>query len=257
MPTADRPSKLAFSPGSNHAADHHDRRRRCRLGIGGFLYLFKREAVADLADGARGYPRATSPQQCVDQFKKAVKERRYTMAARYCTRDYAEQLTRGAEAGEDLGEAIDDLTHRMRNDGVLTSEIEYVLFLTDPLPPDLKLTIQTSTDTEATAAIGVDNPALLSAPTKTWKFDPWFVKAFYADHPRGFVRLVKKGDHWFIDVPVSPEMRNRVDRLIDRHRDYVNALKKMSEEVRIDRTTKAEVSTRLEELLNDAVTAAK
>jgi hypothetical protein len=227
------------------------------LGIGGFLYLFKREAVADLADSASGYPRATSPQECVDLFKKAVKERKYHMAARYCTRDYADQLARGAQAGHDLGEAIDDLSYRLKNDGVLTGEIEYVLFLNDPLPPDLKLTIQNSSDKEATAAIGVDNPSLLSAPTKTWKYDPWFVKAFYADHPRGYVRLVKHLDHWYIDVPVSPEMRNRVDRLIRNHKDYVNALKKMSEEVRVDRTTKAEVAERLEELLNDAVTAAK
>ena len=227
------------------------------VGIGGFLYFFKREAVAELADSAQGYPRAKTPQECVDLFKKAVQARKYDKAARYCTKEYAEQLTRGADAGKDLGEAIDDVIHRMKNDGVLTSEIEFVLFINDPLPPDLKLTVQNTSDKEATAAIGVENPTLLSNPTKTWKFDPWFVKAFYADYPRGHVRLVNDGGVWKIDVPVTPEMRSRVDRLIRNHRDYVNALKKMSEEIRIERTTKADVATRLEELLNDAVTAAK
>jgi len=225
--------------------------------IGGYLGLFKREAVADLADSARGYPKAKTPQECVDGFKKAVRDRKYDKAARYCTKDYAEQLKRGADAAHDLGESIDDLTHRMRHDGVMTSEVEFVLFQNDPLPPELKLTLMTTGEKEATAAIGLDNPALVSQPTTTWKYDMWFIRAFYFDYPRDAVRLVKQGDHWFIDVPVTPDMRTRVDRLVRNHRDYVNAFKKMSEEVRIERTTKNDVTTRLRELLDEAVTAAK
>lgn len=227
------------------------------VGIGGFLFLFKREAVGELADSARGYPRANTPQECVDNFKKAIKDRKYDKAAKYCTKEYAEQLRRGADAGQELGAAIDDLSHRMKNDGVMTSEIEWVLFINDPLPPDLKLTVQSTGDKEATAAIGVENPSLLSAPTKTWKYDPLFIKAFYFDYPRSLVRLVKEGDYWKIDIPVTPDMRNRIDRLISCHKDYVNALKKMSEEVRIERTTKVDVTSRLEELINGAVTAPK
>jgi hypothetical protein len=227
------------------------------LGIGAFLFLFKREAVADMVDSARGYPKAKTPQECVDNFKKAVKERKYDKAAKYCTKEYAEQLKRGAEAGKEVGESIDDLIHRMKSDGVLTSEIEFVLFQNDPLPPDLKLTVQTPGDKEASAAISVDNPALLTVPTGTWKYDTRFVKAFYADYPRGYVRLVKEGDYWKIDVPVTPEMRMRVDRLIQCSKDYVNAFKKASEEVRTERTTKLDVATRLKELIDEAVTAAK
>jgi hypothetical protein len=125
------------------------------------------------------------------------------------------------------------------------------------LPPDLKLTVQSPGEKEATAAIGVDNPALLSSPTKTWKFDAYFIKALYFDYPRSAVKLVKDGHHWKIDIPVTPDMRTRVDRLIRNHRDYVNALKKMAEEVRTERTTKVDVTNRLEELLGEAVTAAK
>ena len=227
------------------------------LGIGGFLYLFKREAVAELVDGARGYPQAKTPQECVDNFKKAVKERKYDKAAKYCTKDYAEQLKKAAEAGHDVGTAIDDLSHRMKNDGVLTSEIEFVLFVHDPLPQDLKLTVQSPGDKEATATVSVDNPILQSTPTKTWKVDPLFIKAFYYDYPRSQVRLVKEGDYWKIDIPVTPAMRDRVDRFVRNHKDYVIALKKMSEEVRTERTTKVDVTNRLEDLLGDAVTAAK
>jgi hypothetical protein len=227
------------------------------LGIGGFLYLFKREAVLNLVDSARGYPDAKTPQECVDNFKTAIKDRKYDKAAKYCTKEYAEQLKKGADAGNEVGTAIDDLTHRMKNDGVLTSEIEFILFINDPLPPDLKLTVQSPGEKEATASVGVDNPILQSTPTKTWKVDPLFIKAFYYDYPRGEVRLVKEGDYWKIDVPVTPAMRERVDRLVRNHKDYVNALKKMSEEVRRDRVTKEDVTTRLQELLGEAVTAAK
>ena len=153
------------------------------LGIAAFLYLFKREAVGEVIDSARGYPRAPPPRSAWT-FKKAVKERKYDKAAKYCTKDYAEQLTRGAEAATAVGEAIDDLSHRMKNDGVMTSEIEYILFLNDPLPPELTLTLQTPGESEATAAMGVSNPVLQSAPTKTWKFDPAFIKAYYFDYPR-------------------------------------------------------------------------
>ena len=36
--------------------------------VGGYLSLFKREAMADMADSARGYPKAKTPQECVDLF---------------------------------------------------------------------------------------------------------------------------------------------------------------------------------------------
>lgn len=226
------------------------------LGIAAYLYLFKREATLEVYDSARGYPKAKTPQECVDNFKKAVAARKYDKAAKYCTKEYGEQLTRGAEAGKELGQAIDDLSHRMRHDGVMTSEMEAILFLNDPLPKDVTMTLQNPGEKEATATIGLPKHEV-ETTTKTWKVDWLFVQAFYYDYQRGVVRLVKEGEVWKIDIPVTPEMRNRVDRLNRCYKDYVNALQKMSEEVRIERTTKADVANRLNELLGEAVTAAK
>jgi hypothetical protein len=224
------------------------------LGIAAFAIFFKRDAAADRED-ARDFPRATSPQDCVDRFRAAVRERKYHMTARYCTRDYGDQLSRGAQPAHDLGAAIDDLTQQLRTAGLLTTELEYTLFLHDPLPPELTLTLQSVSDKEATATIGSDNPALFSPPYRTWRHDAWFVKAFYADHPRDTVRLIQQDGHWFIDVPVSSEMRSRVERLVRNHRHYVNALQRMSNEVRSGQT--AEVATRLELLLTEAMASSK
>lgn len=226
------------------------------VGIGAFLFMFKREAVMDLVSSGRGYPKAKTAQECVDNFKKAIADRKYDMAARYCTKEYAEQLTRGNEAAQGIGSAIDDLKHRMKNDGVMTEELEAILLLHDPLPPEIKLTVQSPGEKEATALIGVDAPDIGKAKS-TWQVDMRFIKAFYSDYPRNDVKLVKESDGWKLDFTVTPSMRERVDHLNRRHKDYVNAFKKMSEELRIERTTKAEVSKRLLELLNDANTAAK
>lgn len=225
------------------------------VGIGGFLYLFKREAVRGLYESTRGYPEAKTPQEAVDLFKKAVAARRYDMAAKYCTKEYAEQLKKAAEAGKDMGTAIDDLTHRMKNDNVMTGEIEYILWLNDPMPKNFQVTLQTTGEKESTASLYAEAPKVQDA-TKTWKFDRQFVQAFYVDQATS-VKVVKEGSAWKLDFPVTPAVRNRIDRFIANHKDYVNALNKMSEEVRTERTTKLDVLTRLEELLNEAVTAPK
>jgi hypothetical protein len=49
----------------------------------------------------------------------------------------------------------------------------------------------------------------------------------------------------------------QADILIANHKDYVNAFKKVSGEVRTDRTTKLVVEKRFNELLGEAVRAKK
>jgi hypothetical protein len=224
--------------------------------LGGYLFLHKRSEVVALYDSASGYPAAKTPQECVDLFKKAIKDRNYERAAKYCTPEYAEQLTRSATAAAALGKSIDGLTSRMNDDGVMTSEMELVLFYNDPFPPTMTMTVQTTGDKEATASLGVVEPRLQSAIPTSWDYDPYFVKGLYAYQP-GIVNLVKEKEGWKIHFPVPPAQRDQVDRVISNHRDYVNAFKKMSEEIRIERTTKAEVEKRLRELLKDAVGAKK
>lgn len=223
------------------------------VGAGG-LYMFKREMVMELYEAnILGFGTAKTPQECADRFRKAVEKRNYKMAAKYCTKDYAEQMIKAGEAGKELGKAIDDLTFRMEKDGVLTSEVEVILFLNDPLPKAITLTPQAGTDTEAVAAIDVNKPTLKTPNPGTWKIDMLFIQGFYAEQGSR-VKMVKQADGgWKLDFVVTPAVRQRFDRVVTVHKDYVNALTKMSEEVRTERTTKVEVDRRLKELLDEAV----
>jgi hypothetical protein len=222
----------------------------------GYLVLFKREAMADMADSARGYPKARSPQECVELFRKAVAARRYDKAAKYCTKDFAEQLTRSADAADVLGEALDDLTARMEQDGISTGDLNLVLFYHDPLPPRLTMAVKTAGTSEATAILGVSDPRLLSYYPSSWPIDVRFTKGLYAYVP-GTVRLVLDGEQWKIDVPVSPEQRIQVDALISNHMDYVVVFKKMSEDLQAGRTPKDRAELRFKELLAEAIRAKK
>ena len=222
--------------------------------IGGYVSLFKREAVADMADSARGYPKARTPQECVDLFKKAVAARRYDKAAKYCTKEYADQLTRGADAAQEVGEAIDALAARLSQDGVTSSELDLVLFYHDPLPSRLTMTVRSTGESQATAVLGVAEPRLQTYYPSTWEIDLRFAKALYAYVP-GTVRLVKRDDYWKLDIPVTPEQRVQVDTLIARHKDYVTAFKKAAEDVQTDKTARAGVEKRFKELLGEAVRA--
>lgn len=98
-------------------------------------------------DDIRGFPNAKSASQAADLFAKAVKERDYKTAAKYCTKAYAEQLIKGHDKGKAVGEAIDDLKSRMEQSGVSTDETKLVLFLIDPLPK--AFTIATKDDVGA------------------------------------------------------------------------------------------------------------
>src|SRR5258708_16093040 len=98
------------------------------IGGGAYFWFF-------MWDDYRNPP-AKTPTEAVDKFREAMKKRDYKAASKYCTKNFAEQLTKSSEAGKKLGEAIDNLASRMKDDGVITGEMEYVLFMNDPFPAE-------------------------------------------------------------------------------------------------------------------------
>lgn len=218
------------------------------------LYLFKRDMFMELYESnLRGYGIAKTPQECVDRFNKAIKERNYKMAAKYVDKDFAEQLIKAHEAGKEVGAAIDDLTYRMEKDGVMTKEVEAILFLNDPLPKNADLKISATTDSTATAVFTIPLPSYDHARAGQWDVDLLFINGFYKDQLLNVPLAKDSNGAWKVGFVASPAARARFDRVVTVYKDYVNAFKKMSDEVRTERTTKEDVSKRLKELLTEAV----
>lgn len=225
------------------------------LAGGAGLYFFKRELVMEQYEAnALGFAAAKTPEKCVENFNKAIKERNYKMLAKYCTREYAELLVKSNDAGKELGEAIDDVTYRMEKDGVLTKEIEAILYRNDPLPKVVVAAVQSSSAETGLATLTTNEPLFDLARSGTWDIDLTMIQGFYAGQA-GQVKMVREGGLWKLDVPVNNVVRDRFGRVVAVHMDYVNALKKMSDEVRTERTTKEDVTKRLKELLGEAVRA--
>src|SRR5262249_13217264 len=86
--------------------------------VGGGIYVvFYTDLLKRGEEWARGYKDATTPLEAMDSFKRAITDRRFTMAAKYCTGDYAEQLKRADEAARAMGTLIDGLYTKMQNKG--------------------------------------------------------------------------------------------------------------------------------------------
>ncbi len=237
------------------------------LGAGGFgvyHFVIQKKSLDDLKKSANevtedlsGYPDANTAQEAVDLYSKAISNRKYNVAAKYCTSDYAEQLKRGATAARELGESIDDLRSRLNDSGVMLSEMDHILFWLDPLPPSVKFALGKSKENEALALVGVaDIPYLKSPPTGTWQMDTDFVQGLYSGLPPA-VKIIKEGEVWKIAFPVTPLLRARVDRLNSHYKDYKRNLDKLSGEVKRDATTKEETKKRMVELVNEATHAAR
>src|SRR5262245_6689654 len=78
--------------------------------VGGGIYVvFFTDWLKKGEDILKGYHDAKSPQEAMDLFRKAIQARQYETAAKYCTKEYAEQLKRGHAAARDMGTAIDSL----------------------------------------------------------------------------------------------------------------------------------------------------
>ena len=218
------------------------------IGGGVYFYLY-------MWDDFRNPP-AKSPTEAVDKFKEAMKKRDYKAASKYCTKNFAEQLTKSAEAGEKLGKAIDDLIFRMKEDGVMTGEMEFVLFVNDPYPAErINITAGNQTGNEAVATFQIDPPKV-EQTTQTWPLDKNFIKAYYIGQPSQ-IKIVKDDKGWKLDFQVSQQTQTSVSRMQDKHMDYVNAFGVLSAEIKRDKTTKEDVKKRMLDLLQGAVKAEK
>src|SRR5258708_4363536 len=83
---------------------------------------------------ARGYSPAKTPEEALEKFAKAVKERDYVSASEYCAGEYGKQMHKGAAAAKALGVAIDNLEQNMVNENIKSNKCKVWLRRLEPFP---------------------------------------------------------------------------------------------------------------------------
>ena len=117
------------------------------LVMGGVAFVFIHEPTRswvfkktkDVANQAEGYSLAKTPRDALDNFTKAVKDRNYQAAARYCSEDYAKMLENANEAGRKTGKKLDQIYNVMHNKGLYTPMAIDLLLSMDPFPDTYKV----------------------------------------------------------------------------------------------------------------------
>jgi hypothetical protein len=229
-----------------------------------YLGLFKRDAVMSQANqvklAAMGYTPARTPDEALDSFRKAIKERNYEAAEQYLGGEYFGQFHKGAKNGQNLGVAIDNLFHTMETTGTKSDKVKLVLRLLDPFPATLKvLKVEPTGDARAYAVLTEENGSRLDiqGTFQDWHVDArMFRSLFRSVPPDGRVELRKEGNgangQWKIYLPVTPELRLCVDYLADDGSNYVNALSRVKEDLKNDATTKESLENALKKALEES-----
>jgi hypothetical protein len=232
------------------------------IGFGAYMFLFRK---AEATRTVKGYKKAETPQIAADMFKRAVEKREYDMAAFYCTTGFAEQLNRGAAAGSKLATQIDNLTYQMKERSLMRDEVKNVLYLLDPFPKELQITVAKESGDTAEATLVFSGPGLSgdNPSAGTWALKPEmflvFVRSMKFKTPNTVLVPMKKvpGEkkddfEWKFDFPVDNSLQLRVGYLNDKHMNYVNPLEIVTQEVKNDPATRENVTNRLKTLLEQA-----
>lgn len=227
-------------------------------GAAAYLYFFQWDFVTGLFEDVRlnmaGYTAAKSPEDAMDRFAKAIKERDYNAAARYCTKDYAALLVKGKKAAYEIGWRIDRLKNLMEEKGLNTDRGLIILYGLDPFPAlfdrssDTKIkevkkgedkmigafkSTPVSVSADVSKVQGLDVKMFRNAlmPYNTAS-RPEFVNSgvFYS------VLLVPDGDGdsrtWKLDIPTEDITKDEIDHMVKHYKSYTNALDNLLDYIR-------------------------
>jgi hypothetical protein len=183
--------------------------------FGGYLMLFQREAVLGLVGISTGYGPAKTPDEAIEKFKKAIKARNYTQAAKYVGGPYGEQLQTRADAATELGKAIDGLGAAANKRGItLTNNVKVLLVSVEPFPTSFDVSALKKSEEQATSTFS----------------QPGFWTLHVELKPEG------QGEErsWKIFIPSSHGWvtRQKVSYVLDKHKDFARALEKVTDRIK-------------------------
>jgi len=224
------------------------------LVFAGYVAAFKRGTVARMA---KGYKAAETPQVAADMFKKAIEAREYEYAADYCTADYAEQLKRGHAAANEYAVALDNLMYQMKERDLIRDETKVVFYKLDPFPKDITITVGKESGDSATATITFTPPDAKGGPASVeWRLDDAIQQVYvrplkftgYSTH----VEMKKEDGKWKFDFRPDSSIQQKVARMNDKYKQYVNPFEMVTQEVKNDPSTRENTTERLKKLIEGA-----
>jgi hypothetical protein len=208
---------------------------------------------------ASGFAPAKTPTEALDKFREAVKKRDYETAAEFCDKEYKEQMMKVAAGAKKLGDSIDSLAYNMDKHGVVNPKTKLMLRLLEPFPKTFKVldVKETEKDKKATARIGEDDPVtgLDTLPRDFFEKHRHMIGALLPGEfgtNWEYVDLVKETNGWKIVIPVTTRLRVSVDHLKDNATNYANGIKQVSDSVKNNPSTKEQVQSELERVLNES-----
>jgi len=180
---------------------------------------------------ARGYTAAKTPQEAMDKFRDAIQKRDYKDAARYTTKSYGELLKRAHPAASELGAEMDRIRNFAKDKGFVTDKLVVAFHKLDPFPKNFK-SAEAPKEKDGKAYgryVWEDLPlknqsALLDNEVKN--LDPAMFNNILARNTVFVlpIELVKEGDEWKLNVPVTPDWETAVSVFLDRNKSYHTAL---------------------------------
>jgi hypothetical protein len=234
------------------------------IGGGVYVIVVKPEWVMPYVKQAQreamGYKPAKTPQEALDRFASAVKDRDYETAATYLSGDYAEQMSKGAKAARSLALAIDNLSSFMVDEKKMSSaKVKLALHQLEPFPKLIKpveVKESQSGDT-ATAYLLEDVDAPTEIVTESWSIDPLIPRALVRGWPAKVpVELRKEGDgdakHWKMYLPMNEQLRLCVSRLVEKGGNYSRGLETFDKELHVEATTMADCERRLKQVIEES-----
>jgi hypothetical protein len=213
------------------------------LAIAGVAYvgLFKRDWLFHQAENTRktlsGYTPARTPEEAMQQFTSAIKNRDYKAASVYVTPVYADYLLKSASEANSIGSRVDTLVNLMKDHGLTNDKSLLILMYLDPFPPQFQPQAKLKS-TDKKKAVGVfvadtlPQADVSNVQGLDWKM---FRNALMPPVPTNTptfnvtVNIIKDetGDSWKLDIPMNDFSKDEVQHFLHHYKKYENALDTM------------------------------
>lgn len=216
------------------------------LTFGGWLAVgwFNKQTFEDGIAAAKGYKTAKTPGEAMDNFHKAIQNREYGIAASYTTKGYGDQLKRAHANASELGGDIDKIREWGNEKGLLTDKLKMTLHLLDPFPKNFKPGAAPEQKADKAYGMFVWDPLPLSDATTNIREDlkamdsRMFQNLLSYQAFNGKIELVKEGEVWKLNVPMTPAWEAEVGYFNDRCKTYLTGLNGFWKDVNNQRYSK-------------------